>query len=475
MTQPTPPEQTTAEPTRRRKRWKKVLAWIGVVIVLLVPVGCVLRQRVHLYGNLWPDFNLRGREGQYRKIEESRVKSEGAVQPVSALDKLGELPSWPSFRGPNHDGRSPETGLITSWPAEGPRQLFRAPIGAGWAGFAVAYGSLYTIEQRRETEAVTCYDALTGKEIWTFTYAAAFDENLGGDGPRATPAIADGRVYALGAIGDLHCLDAFKGTEIWKANILKDTNSQNLTYGTASSPIVLDGKVYLTSTGHGGESLVAYDLLTGKLALKAFPEGQGYTSLVPTTLADQRQLVNVSGDKANGLDIETGKVIWSFPWVMSGGPNCAQPVIVPPDRVFLSSGYGKGCALVQIKSVDGKLTAGQLWANNKMKNKFNSSILHERHIYGLDEGVLACIDLANGGQKWKAGKYGHGQLIYADGKVIVMGEKGRLALVNASPTKYEEISSVDALSSKTWNHLALAGGILYVRNDREMVAYSLKP
>jgi outer membrane protein assembly factor BamB len=381
---------------------------------------------------------------------------------------------WPAYRGLQANGMGDETPLLDTWPEKGPPELYRRPIGAGYAGFVIENGIAYTIEQRGPEEVISAYTLATGNQIWTHAYTALFEERLGGDGPRATPSSDGERLYALGATGVLSALDLASGKPIWTKRILDDRGMKNLTYGMSGAPLVTNGKVVVHTSGMGGPGVVAYQAGTGELLWEGAVRKQGYASVMEVTLLGRSQLMNLAGTELIGLDPETGEDLWRFEWDTWNGLSCAQPLVVSDTQVFVSTGYGKGAALVELSESGGKISATAVWSGMSMKNKFNTSVLLDGVVYGLDEGRIAAIDVATGDRRWKAREFGYGQLIAADGKLIVLSEDGELALVSASATAYEELSSVKALTGKTWNNPALAGGILLVRNETEMVAYDLR-
>jgi outer membrane protein assembly factor BamB len=380
---------------------------------------------------------------------------------------------WREFRGPGRKGDYEEMPILTTWPSAGLRELWRQPVGGGYASFSIAEGRAFTIEQRRDREVVAAYDLETGRELWTHSWAAFFQESMGGDGPRATPTWDDGRVYALGATGELHALDAATGKRIWSRNILDDNGAQNLTWGMAASPLIVDGKVIVLPGGSGGKSVVAYDKLTGERVWSAQSDRQAYTSPVVVTLAGKRQLLVVSAARAMGLTVEAGELLWEFPWTTMYDVNSAQPIVIDENRFVISAGYDHGAALVEVTQADGGFRARAVWENRNMKNRFNSSVLHEGYIYGFDESIFACIDARTGERKWKGGRYGYGQVLLAGGHLIILTESGEVALLRATPERHEELARFSALEGKTWNVPAISGGKLLVRNSHEMAAFDL--
>jgi outer membrane protein assembly factor BamB len=326
--------------------------------------------------------------------------------------------------------------ILTTWPAGGLPLLWKVPIGVGYASITIADGRAYTLEQRRREEVVAAYDVNNGRELWTQKWRAEYTDETG-DGPRTTPTYDDGWLYVLGATGELRCVNASNGSVRWGKNILSDNGAENLPWAMAASPLIVDDKVIV---------------LPG---------------------AGRRQILVVSSSRVFGLAPENGALLWSQPWDTDNGINVSQPIVVDGNRFFISSGYGKGASLIEITGSGDSLQPKTVWININMKNKFNSSVLHDGHVYGLDEGILTCVDVNSGVRKWKGGRYGYGQVLLASGHLIVMAESGELALVKASPTEYTEVAKFTALGEKTWNYPAIAGGRLFVRNSKEMAAYKI--
>lgn len=379
---------------------------------------------------------------------------------------------WTNFRGPARDGRYEEMEISTNWPAQGLPLLWKQPIGVGYASFVIADKRAYTIEQRRGKEMVAAYDMDTGREQWTQSWNALYSDSTG-DGPRATPTWDDGRIYALGATGELRCLDAKTGSVIWGKNILSENGASNLPWAMAASPLVVDDKVILLPGGTSNNSVVAYNKMTGAPVWKSQSDRQAYVSPMLVTLAGRRQIVVVSSSRAFGLEPGDGSLLWSYDWDTDMGINVSQPIVVDGNHFFISSGYGKGAALVEVSGSGKGLNARTVWENVNMKNKFNSSVLHQGYVYGLDEGILTCVNVKTGERKWKGGRYGYGQVLLASGHLIVISDTGELVLVRATPDQHSEVARFTALQGKTWNYPALAGGRLLVRNATEMAAYNI--
>ena len=463
--------------------------------VLLISAGVIVVAVVAVFG-VWKYLRNQSTEAHYAALEQHRQAqaAQAPPAPVAAASAVvaaspGASPGqataapaaptrnyWTNFRGPKRDGNYEGTPVLTSWPANGLTAVWKQPVGLGYASFSVADGRAYTIEQRRGQEVVAAYDVATGRELWTQRWNASYSPGDDtGDGPRATPTWDQGRLYALGGTGELRCLDANSGAVIWGKNILADNQAPNLQWGVAGSPLIVDDKVIVLPGGANNKSVVAYNKMTGAPVWKSLSDSQAYVSPMLVDLAGRRQILVVSASRVLGLVPETGALLWSYPWDTSMGINVSQPIIVDKNRFFLSSGYGKGAALVEVKGSGQNYTATTVWENVNMKNKFNSSVLYNGYVYGLDEGILTCLDVNTGERKWKGGRYGYGQLLVASGNLIVTSDSGDLALVKASPDGYTELARFTALEGKTWNIPAIADGRLLVRNANEMAAYDISP
>lgn len=460
-----------------------------VFIVLCVVVGLAVAAGVALFLGSRSESN----DGHYAALEQHRqqqaAQSSAPVAAATASPVVGASPGaspsetaapapvagrpyWTNFRGPKRDGNYEATPVLTSWPSGGLSPVWKQPVGVGYASFAVADGRAYTIEQRRGQEVAAAYDVGTGREIWTQAWNALYADSTG-DGPRATPTWDNGRIYVLGATGELRCLDANSGSVIWGKNILSDNQADNLPWAMAASPLVVDDKVIVLPGGSPNKSVVAYNKNTGAPVWKVMNDTQAYVSPMLVELAGRRQIMVVSSSRVVGLVPESGAVLWSYAWDTSNGINVSQPIVVDKNRFFISSGYGKGAALVEVQGSGNSFTATTIWENINMKNKFNSSVLHNGHVYGLDEGILTCLDVNTGERKWKGGRYGYGQVLLASGHLILTSDTGDLALVKASPDQYTEVARFQALSGQTWNYPAIADGRLLVRNANEMAAYDI--
>ena len=281
----------------------------------------------------------------------------------------------------------------------------------------------------------------------------------------------DGKtVYALGANGDLVAVSAADGEPLWQLGLKSEVDARVPRWGVSTSPIV-EGDLLLVDAGGGkGKSLIALNKKTGKIAWTAYTDKPGYSTPLPVTIHGVRQILSFAGTSLVSVSLADGKVLWSVPWRTSYDVNAAMPIFVPPDKVFLSSAYDKGAALLRVKSADGKLEVEDVWRSRVMKNHFNSSILYGGHLYGFDNAVLKCIDAHTGDELWKTSGFAKGSLLLADGHLIIFSERGLLALAEATPKAYREVARAQILEGKTWTMPSLAAGRLYLRNEKEMVA-----
>ncbi len=474
---------------------RKLLKFTGLALLALIGLGLTLFAmglRIELDGGGTPRLRFieseRARTARLARHRESQRSAPSVPAPSVPAPSVpgpsvgGTIPSgvpgsmvaaayWTQFRGPERDGHYRQRTIRTDWPSDGLRPIWKQPAGGGYASFAIARGRAFTIEQRGDEEVVAAYDVASGRELWTNSWRAAFREFMGGDGPRATPTWSEGLVYVLGAEGELRCLDEATGRVVWRTNILEDARAENLQWGMAASPLIVDETVIVLPGGRDGDSVVAYDRRTGKKAWSSLSDQAAYSSPMLVTLAGVRQVIVFGATRLMGLEPESGKLLWEYPWKTQFEINASQPLVIDANRLFVSSGYGTGAAVIEL-SASGAVR--EVWRNIRMKNQFSSSVLHEGFIYGLDESILACLDAATGDLKWKGGRYGYGQIMLASGHIIVLGEDGSLALVRATPESHQERVRFPVLDGKTWNHPAIADGFLLVRNLKEMAAFDVR-
>jgi outer membrane protein assembly factor BamB len=320
---------------------------------------------------------------------------------------------------------------------------------------------------------VVCYDLPTGKVLWSHADVARYATTIAGEGPRATPTIVTDRVITLGATGLLNCLDLATGKVIWRKDTIAENHSPPREWGMAGSPLVLGDLVIVNPGGKTARSLVAYRLATSDFVWGGGGDEASYSSPCASIIGGMSQVVIFNQHAIFGHDPVTGQVLWQYPWP-SGHPHVALPVVLPGGRILVSSGYGTGSELLRINRDEaGKFRAERLWKTNRLKAKFNNPVTRDGFVYGLDDGILVCLDLATGEQKWKNGRYGHGQFILVGDLLLLAAEDGEVVLLDPQPAGRRELTKFSALKGKTWNPPALAGDLLLVRNDQEAACYRL--
>ncbi len=385
---------------------------------------------------------------------------------------------YPNFLGPNSDATLTQIELATDWSANAPKILWKQPIGKGWSGFAVQGDAAYTLEQRDEEEWVSCYDANSGKLIWHYAMPGLHFNPLGGTGPRSTPSIHDGRVYAMSAVSEFVCLDMRTGERVWSADLLKlaDTTQAQLesavAWGRSASPLVVDGKVVIPFGGSGDnvKSLIAFDAVTGKEVWRSGDDQISYSSPTVSVLQGERVLLYVSETKLAAYAIADGKELWSVPWPSrsSNDANVSQPIVIDDSHVLMTKGYGGGGQVIEVTKADANWTTKSIWkVEAVLRTKFTSGVIKNGYAYGLNDGILECVDLSNGKRAWKKGRYRHGQVLLVGDNLLITAENGSVVLVAADPTEFRELAMLPVIGDVTWNTAALSGNRLLMRNSDE--------
>jgi outer membrane protein assembly factor BamB len=444
-----------------------------LTLLFLVALASSFTLRVEgLTGDAHLNFALR-----WSKAPTSLEAGETA-SPAFPVDLTRTSPhDYDQFLGPTRLGVVSDARLERDWNRHPPRPLWRRAVGEGWSAFAVVGDFAVTQEQRGGSECVVCYRVADGAVAWVHADLVHFGSAFGGAGPRATPTIAAGRVYSVGATGILNCLDGANGKAIWSVDILQDNQAENISHGVCGSPLVLDKRVIVCPTGPNGISLAAYDRDTGKRLWRGGRDQASYGSPLLAELAGAKQILLCNAEGVAAHNPDSGEVLWRFAWTNRERTNCSQPLpnVGGPDTVFVSTDYGQGCVMLQVeRSTDGEwLPPRKLWDNRLMKTKFTTAVFHRGFLFGLDDGILECLDARDGSKKWKEGRFGHGQVLLAGDLLLIQAEDGEVVLGEASPERWKELGRIAALSGKTWNNLALAGKYLLVRNDREAACYEL--
>jgi len=378
---------------------------------------------------------------------------------------------WPQWRGPNRDGISKETGLLKQWPTEGPALIWKATgAGGGYSSLAISGGRIFTMGVRGGRENVIAFDVATGKEVWATPHGGVFTNDRG-DGPRGTPTVDGDRLYALGGNGDLSCMETKTGKIVWTLNILQKFGGSNPKWGISESPLVIGEKV-LVNPGGPNASVMALNKKDGSVIWKTQSDEAGYSSAMPVQIGGTTQIVFFTDQRALGVDLKDGKFLWSYPKASNNVANVATPV-VRGNRVFVSSDYGTGAALVEIKA-DG--TAQEVYFTKEMRNHHSSSILIGDYLYGFSSGILTAMRFDTGVVAWKDRSVGKGSLVFADGNLYAFSENGVVGLIEATPTGYVEKGRfrIQQDSLPTWTHPVIAGGRLYLRDQNTIYAYNVK-
>jgi outer membrane protein assembly factor BamB len=385
---------------------------------------------------------------------------------------VAQAGDWPQFRGPNRDGISTEKSWRAELPADGVKPLWKLNVGRGVPAAVVSQGRLYTLGNVDNHDLVYCLDALTGKEIWRHRYPCDLAPRQFEGGPAATPTLDDGRLYTLSHDGKLFCLDAGKGTVIWQKTLDK-LGGHPAQWGYAGSPLV-EKDLLIIDAGGDGSSTIAFNKKDGTPVWKAGSDGAGYSSPLAATIAGKRQVLIFKADALVSLEPTTGKELWRHAWKTSYDVNAAMPVVVG-DQVLITSGYNTGATLLDVKSG----LPVEVWKNKKLAGQMASPVVWQDHIYGISgnagKGSVVCLRLKDSEQTWADPVSGTGALMLADGKLLIMSERGDLIIAKARPEKFEVLSRLPVLNAKCWVMPVLANGILYARgNHGDIVALDLR-
>ncbi len=454
----------------------------GLLGSVVLAAGMLRIERVS--GDLVPEFVWRWAPPRDRLLARRPVAAPAAGAPAWEPTSA----DFPRFLGPAGDLCLTEPLLDADWAARPPRELWRRPIGAGWSGFVTCGDHAVTLEQRGDDEVVACYSLATGAAEWTVSVAARHETVLGGVGPRSTPTIRDGVVYTTGATGWLHAIDGASGRVLWKRNVVADlgidaaAHAMAVMWGRAGSPLVLDDVVIVSGGGPRGEqpeyaSLVAYDRASGERRWTAGDEQISYTTPAIATLGGRAVILTVNEARVVAYDRATRDVVGGFEWPghSNSDASCSQAVVLDDRRVFISKGYGIGAAVFEVTETAAlPWTLREVWhETGSLKTKFTNVAIHDGHAYGLSDGILECVRLADGKRMWKGGRYGQGQVLRVGPLLLVQAESGEVVLVDAASAKHTVRGRLAALSGQTWNNLCLAGRRLLVRNAEEAACYEL--
>lgn len=384
---------------------------------------------------------------------------------------------WPQYRGPNHDGSSPEK-ILNSWPKDGPRVVWKVPLGPSFGSFAVSGGRVFCFIQRavdgHDKEVALALDVNTGKELWSVPLGDSIYDKQGGDGPRSTPTVDGDRVYFLSAYLMLSCLDAATGKLIWQHDLVNEFGGKVIRWYSAASPI-LDGNLIFVNAGGAGQALLAFDKTDGKFVWKALDEQPTHSSPVPVTIHDVRQVIFFTQSGLVSVAAATGQLLWQYPFPFK--TSTAMSPVVWQDIVYCSTGYGIGAAAIRISKTNADFKVTELWRQEgKTINQWTTPVCRDGYLYGLygvkefGTGPLKCIEMATGKEMWSQPGFGSGgATILVSDSVLVQSDRGPLVLVEASPKGFHELARAQVLGDKCWTMPVISNGRIYARNTQEGV------
>jgi len=438
----------------------RLMIFLGVAAV--VALGFMLLEITGVDGNLVPIVGFRF--SAEREFDAATASPAGATLPGPD--------DYAQFYGPGRLTRLAGPPLARDWEQRPPRELWRREVGEGWSSFAVVGNAAVTQEQRGEQEVVARYDLRDGEPVWVHAHDGPFNTTVGGRGPRTTPTIDAGRVFVLGAAGNLSCLDLETGDALWSRNVLQDHDAGLPDWGMASSPLVV-GELVLVQLGNQTTGLVAYDRTTGEPVWRKGDDTGTYTSPILAEVAGRELVLVVYHNSVAGHDPLTGEILWRHEWPNPGGERVTMPLVIDHERVLVSAGYGVGSRMLRLVPAGAGFDVELLWESRRLKSKFAPMVYHGGVVYGLDDGVMVALDPESGERLWKGGRYGHGQFILVGDLLLIQAEDGDVVLVEPVPGEHRELTRLSALSDKTWNPPALSGDLLLVRNNLEAAVYEL--
>ena len=389
---------------------------------------------------------------------------------------------WPQFLGPSRNGACPGTDLAEAWPKDGPPIVWQKKVGQGFSGPVVASGKLVLFHREDDKERVECLEAKSGKLLWSFGYPTAYHDDFGFDeGPRATPAIADGRVITYGAEGMLTCADLATGRKSWSVDTKSEFHAPKGFFGVACSPLVEGEAVLLIVGGKNGAGIVAFNKSDGKVLWKTADDEASYSSPVAGSIAGRRCAFFLTRSALVAAQPDDGKVLFQCPFrpPMRNSVTAASPLLIN-DTVFLSASYGTGAALLQLT----ESAPRKLWASDDaLSNHYATSVYHEGFLYGIhgrtDPGFeppasLRCVEMKTGKVMWEQASFGAATLILAGDQLLLLTERGELIRAAASPAAFKPNARAQILPNQVRAHPALADGLFYARNKDRLVCVSLK-
>ena len=395
---------------------------------------------------------------------------------VIALNAQSSSVDWPQWRGPDRNGISKETGLLSQWPRSGPPVAWSAAmLGAGYGSISVQGDRVYVQGMRNRQSVVSTLNRADGKQVWVRILGPAGDNDRG-PGPRSTPTIDGDRVYALSETGDLACLRVADGSVIWQRNILKDFRGSNPYWLLSESPLI-DGNLVIVTPGGRGAGVVALDKMSGMTVWtsKDLSDGAGYASPIVADVGGVRTIMTFTADAGVGVRASDGKLMWRNSTAANGTANIATPVY-SDGKVFFTSSYGAGAALLGLRASGGEVRAQEIYSTRDMKNHHGGVVLVNGYIYGFNDSILTCLEFASGKMVWRDRSVGKGAVTYADGHLYILSEDNIVGLVEATPAGYREKGrfTIADQGLPSWAHPVVSGGRLYIRNQGTLTGYDVR-
>ncbi|MBT4499322.1 MAG: PQQ-binding-like beta-propeller repeat protein [Gemmatimonadetes bacterium] len=448
------------------KKWQKwTFGIIGVVLVAILIFGALSWSRLEI---------LAGTEELSGKTEVIPIPVSQSLEPLTKGSA-----DWISWQGSRGDRRSDVTGIIRDW-SGGLEKLWEVDYlcqgnsSAAWSAPVVQGNRLIVCGRTTEKDLVFCLDPTNGALLWQTSYSAETTASHGA-GPRATPAIDDDRVYTFGRSGELVCWALFDGKELWRTNVA-DEGGEVPMWGHSSSPLILGDRVIVQ--GGGTARTIAYDKLTGKVVWKGGNGIAGYAALTRMEIAGKTMVLSFHGKGLVALDAENGDELWDIPWETPYDVNAGTPIVIG-DKVFITSGYGSGCALLKA----GLSGAEILWQSEVIASQHSDPYIIDGLLYGYsgdssqNKGTFKCVDLETGDEKWTTNQMGWGTCMFVDDHLLCCDIKGNLSLMRPDPDRFVQVSAMPKalgdIKGPVWTRPVIANGLLYLRFKQRMVCYDL--
>ncbi|MBI3822022.1 MAG: PQQ-like beta-propeller repeat protein [Planctomycetes bacterium] len=468
-----------------RPRFGRIVDAIVVTLLIVVFAGLAVyhyRRLDHKYVNPELAHELRQQSLDEPKDQTPPKKPDNDTpKKLDAKEAAAASKDWPQWRGPNRDGiLLDDTPMLTTWPSGGPPLLWKKDVGEGFASVVVVRDRVFTIFQDGPSESVVAWDVRSGQEIWRHSYDCAFKNDYG-NGPRSTPSVDGDHIYTVGATGIMYCLKAFtdspKGEVVWRKDLMADFSAETPKWAVAFSPLVEGERIFIMPGGPNGNALAALDKKTGATLWSKHDDLPSYSSPIAATIHERRQVLFLTGTRLVIVDPATGDELWRFPWPVENQTNIATPIVVK-NYVYVSTSYGRGCAMVKIEKSGDGFTAKLVYKSRFMKNHMSTSVRHKNHIFGFDDTILKCMDLLTGDvvRGWEVHGFDKGSLLRVNDQLIIHGANGVVALADANPEEYVERGRFQFSAQKRacWSVPVVAHGRLYVRDERKLACYDLR-